>query len=186
MSYNIQCNIHGYEFVRYEDLTNIDSRQVLSCRNHPNVRKWMLNSSIIPEENHMEFVKSLKNSPNKVYCAVFRKSKLIGCIYYDKINQDIYSTGFFLNPSIISSGIGLYFEYIYLHFFFKFLNAKEIYARVIPENTPVRKIHKSCGFIENLELGKELIYYSLSKKMFETLPININVFIRKLIENYED
>lgn len=177
----IKC---GFEFVRYQDLTDFDLSNVLLCRNHPEVRKWMLNSDVISKEDHLNFVEGLNSTPDRVYCAVFKKSKLIGCIYHHTITEKIFYVGHFINPKIISSGTGLYFEFIYLHYFFKFLGAKEIRAQVKTGNESMINIHRVCGFSERKVSFDGLIDYSFKDSDFEILPKDINEFIRYLIKNY--
>jgi len=182
---NILFEINGFEFVLYQNLSESDSKLVLECRNHPDVRKWMFNSDKILHDDHKAFVESLKSTSQKVYCAVFKKSKLIGCIYYNVLVEGVFYAGHFLNPRIISTGIGLYFEYVYLHYFFHFLGAKEIQAQVKSGNKSMVDIHKLCGFHEKKVLGNSIIDYSFTRDKFLSMPTEINDFVRILIKNYK-
>lgn len=181
---NSFLNLNGFEFVLYQDLTETESNLVLDCRNHTNVRKWMFNSDIISKEDHDLFVHSLKSSIQRVYCAVFKNQKLVGCIYYHVIQDGIFYAGHFLNPRIISSGFGIYFEYVYLQYFFEYLKAKEIKAQVKEDNKSMIDIHRLCGFSETRILGEDVINYSLRREEFLRMPKEINNFIRTLIVNY--
>ena len=139
MSYNIYYSTDGFDFVLYQDLSIEHSDKVLSYRNHENVRKWMFNSDKISLKEHLNFINKLKDS-SKVYCAVFRKQKIVACVNFDDIGNREYFVGHFLNPRLLSSGIGLYFEYVYLKFFFEHIKAKVIKASVKKQNYPMIKI----------------------------------------------
>jgi len=185
MNYKKYYSSDGFDFVLYQDLSLDDSIKVLAYRNHIDVRKWMFNSDEITKENHLSFIYTLKTNKGKVYCAVFRREKIIGAIYYDAIAKGEYMTGFFLNPRLQSSGIGLYFEYIYLKFFFEYINAKMIKAIVNKENYAMIKIHELCNFKESLSVNSKYSNYEFTLKDYINIPDNINDFVSGLISKYK-
>lgn len=184
MTYNPHFSHNGYNFIYYQDLSLEHAKQVLSYRNHQDVRKWMFNSNKISEAEHEQFINSLKYTRDKIYSAVFNKEKMIGCIYHDKLEKDIYFAGHFLNPRLISSGIGIYFEYTYLNYFFNHLNAKLIRAVVQKNNRAMVNIHRLCNFAESPSNKKNYYKYELSKEEFDKLPEDINTFISTLINKH--
>ena len=184
MNYTKFYSSDGFDFVLYQDLSLEDSITLLSYRNNINVRKWMFNSDEITQENHLKFIDILKNNLEKVYCVVFRKEKIIGSINYYPIGEGEYMTGFFLNPRLQSSGIGLYFEYIYLKFFFEQINAKMIRAIVKKENYAMIKIHELCNFKETLSQSLEYSNYEFTLNEYTNIPDNINDFVTFLTNKY--
>ena len=185
MNYTIFYASDGFEFVLYQNLSQEDSLKLLSYRNHVNVRKWMFNSDEITQKNHLKFIDNLKNNDEKVYCIVLRKNKIIGSINYNAIEEGEYMTGFFLNPSLQSSGIGLYFEYIYLKFFFEHLEAKMIKAIVKKDNYAMIKIHELCDFKESSSQSSKYSNYEFTLKEYINIPDNINDFISQLTLKYK-
>lgn len=185
MNYNIYYNTDGFDFVLYQDLSVEHTHKVLSYRNHVNVRKWMFDSEKISLEEHLNFVNKLKNS-SKVYCAVFRKQKIVGCVYFDDIGNSEYFVGHFLNPRLLSSGIGLYFEYVYLKFFFEHIKAKVIRASVKKQNYPMIKIHRLCDFKEIDKENSTYFDYEFSINKYKGIPNNMNDFIAFLTNKYLD
>ena len=185
MSYNIYYSTDGFDFVLYQDLSIEHSDKVLSYRNHENVRKWMFNSDKISLEEHLNFINKLSDS-SKVYCAVFRKHKIVACVNFDDIGNSEYFVGHFLNPRLLSSGIGLYFEYVYLKFFFEHIKAKVIKASVKKENYPMIKIHRLCNFKE-IDKENSIYYdYEFSINEYKGIPNNMKDFITFLTKKYLD
>ena len=185
MSYNIYYSTDGFDFVLYQDLSIEHSHKVLSYRNHENVRKWMFNSDKISLKQHLNFINKLKDS-SKVYCAVFRKQKIVACVNFDDIGHSEYFVGHFLNPRLLSSGIGLYFEYVYLKFFFKHIKAKVIKASVKKENYPMIKIHRLCNFKE-IDKENSIYYdYEFSINEYKGIPNNMEDFVTFLTNKYLD
>ncbi len=185
MSYSKYYSTDGFDFVLYQDLSIEHSEKVCSYRNHENVRKWMFNSNEISLEEHFNFINKLKDT-SKVYCAVFRKHKIIACVNFDDIGNNGYFVGHFLNPRLLSSGIGLYFEYVYLKFFFEHIKAKVIKASVKKENYPMIKIHRLCNFNETDRENSIYYDYEFSINEYKELPNNMEDFVTFLTNKYLD
>ena len=146
MNYSKYYSSDGFDFVLYQDLSTEDALKVLSYRNHFDVRKWMFNTQEITKEDHFKFIVFLKNNRQKVHCAVFRGEEIVACVNYEDKKEGNYFAGHYINPRLLSSGIGLYFEYVYLKFFFEHIKAKMITATVKKENSPMINIHRLCNF----------------------------------------
>ena len=84
-----------------------------------------------------------------------------------------------------SSGIGLYFEYIYLKFFFEHLEAKMIKAIVKKDNYAMIKIHELCDFKESLSQSSKYSNYEFTLKEYINIPDNINDFVSQLTLKYK-
>ena len=186
MNYKKYFSSDGFDFVLYQDLSKEDSIKVLSYRNDINVRRWMFNSNEITLGEHLAFTNKLKNNNEKAYCAVFRKYKIVASIYFGDIGNNEYFAGHFLNPRLLSSGIGLYFEYVYLKFFFEHIKAKVIKASVKKENYPMIKIHRLCNFKE-IDKENSIYYdYEFSINEYKGIPNNMKDFITFLTKKYLD
>jgi RimJ/RimL family protein N-acetyltransferase len=145
----------------------------------------MFNSDKISLKEHLNFINKLKDS-SKVYCAVFRKQKIVACVNFDDIGNSEYFVGHFLNPRLLSSGIGLYFEYVYLKFFFEHIKVKVIKASVKKENHAMIKIHRLCNFKE-IDKENSIYYdYEFSINEYKGIPNNMEDFIIFLTNKYLD
>ncbi len=51
-----KLEIDGYKLINYTNLSSIDSMKILSFRNDSQVRARMVNSDLISEEAHLDFV----------------------------------------------------------------------------------------------------------------------------------
>ena len=60
-----------FRFVNYTLLTETESHSVWEARNHPEVRKWMVNAEPISWRNHQLFMKSLATKSDRTYYAVW-------------------------------------------------------------------------------------------------------------------
>ena len=60
-----------FRFVNYALLTENESRAVWEARNHPDIRKWMVNDIPISWGNHQLFINGLNKSSDRVYYAVW-------------------------------------------------------------------------------------------------------------------
>ncbi len=101
---------------------------VLNWRNHPSVRKWMLNTNIIEIENHLNFINSLKDREDCYYWLVYRNSEAVGVVSVTNIDNENLSceSGFYLNPERINQGDGFDFtlsfqKLIFMEFKFEHL-----------------------------------------------------------------
>lgn len=183
MTYSKYYSTDGFDFVLYQDLSDEHLDKVLSYRNHKNVRKWMFNSDKISLKEHLSFVNKL-NESGKVYSAVFRNHKIIACVNFEHIGNNEYFVGHFLNPRLLSSGIGLYFEFVYLKFFFEHIKAKTIKASVKKENLPMIKIHRLCNFKEIDKKGSIYYDYEFSVNEYKGIPNNMKDFVTILTNKY--
>lgn len=79
------------KLINFVDLSYDDLQMVLSWRNHPNIRQWMHNSNKIEINEHLKFVKSLKNHTSKHYFLVKENDEYIGVVYLHNDYLGIYA-----------------------------------------------------------------------------------------------
>lgn len=61
---------NGWTFKNFVMLSDEEVKNVWQWRNDESIRKWMYNSDIIPWDNHLKFIESLKNREDKYYWLV--------------------------------------------------------------------------------------------------------------------
>lgn len=93
-----------YDIINYIDCTHEQNLEILNLRNLDDVRKWMVNSEIIPEENHFKFVESLKGNPNRFYFAIYRDGLLVGTYNLTKEKEGVWERGIIANPKTQGKG----------------------------------------------------------------------------------
>ncbi len=174
--------IDGYTLVNYVDLTLEQKKEVLTYRNHEEVRKWMLDNAIISLENHLSFVDALKNDKSKLYHAVIKEDLIIGCIYIVNWNEQIKKGewGCFLNPTYF--GLGLRLGFVFIKWVFGRLSAKVILASVHKENITAIQLNEILGF-KKIEEDNPHWIYRLNRNSWNEIPSNYKTFIKNLNKN---
>lgn len=87
----------GYSFVAYPALDPETSGLLLSGRNEPEVRRWMVNTGEISTANHETFVRSLVSRRDKQYYAVFdNEGNLVGSVNMDRTGPDTMERGIWM------------------------------------------------------------------------------------------
>lgn len=147
-----------YEVINYVDCTKEQNLDILALRNRDDVRSWMVNPEVIPEENHFKFVESLKGSPNRLYYAIYKNSVLVGTYNLTNVGDSVWERGIIANPSTQGTGQTEKWER-------QILNSlpseiKAISAKVKQDNLRSIKYHEKLGYKEQSR-DDEYIYYIL-------------------------
>ncbi len=138
------------KLINYTQLSEEESLEILTLRNHPHVRKWMFNQDEIPTANHLNFVTNLKENKDKYYFSVFKNNELLGAIYFYSIKDSPKSCefGFFSNLNNRNPMAAFILEEAALQYAFQVKNLASIHAEVYPDNKSVIQLHKKYGFEE--------------------------------------
>jgi UDP-2,4-diacetamido-2,4,6-trideoxy-beta-L-altropyranose hydrolase/UDP-4-amino-4,6-dideoxy-N-acetyl-beta-L-altrosamine N-acetyltransferase len=171
-------------FKDYTTLNEEDLMQVLDFRNDPSVRKWMFDKNEITKQSHFEFVTSLITELNKRYLAVYKNGQLIGAAYINSIDIRNASCewGFFLNPKMIGSGIGLEVEYHFLNFIFQNLNMVKVFGWVNKSNIDSIPIQNLFGF-EQTHDAENFMKVVLDIRVWQLLPSDFKTFRKTLLKS---
>ena len=147
-----------YEVINYVDCTKEQNLDILALRNRDDVRSWMVNPEVIPEENHFRFVESLKSNPNRLYYAIYKNGMLVGTYNLTNEGDGVWERGIIANPSTQGTGQTEKWER-------QILNSlpseiKAVSAKVKQDNLRSIKYHEKLGYKEQSR-GNEYIYYIL-------------------------
>ncbi len=96
----------------YTDLSTQEHRDLLCIRNLPTIRNVSTNTEEIDFEHHIEWVKSLKTSPQKIYYAIFQNDILCGGIHLIQSTDETPTWGIFFDPNTsvwVISSVTLFF-----------------------------------------------------------------------------
>ncbi len=147
-----------FEVINYVDCTREQNLEILALRNRDDVRSWMVNPEVIPEENHFKFVESLKGNPNRLYYAIYKNGMLVGTYNLTNEGEGIWERGIIANPSTQGTGQTEKWERQILSS--SPSEIKAVSAKVKQDNLRSIKYHEKLGYKEQSR-DNEYIYYIL-------------------------
>lgn len=132
--------------VPFYELSEDDKLLVLTWRNNDNIRKWMYDSEIIEQKNHLKFIENLKTVQEKQYFLVFQDKRRIGVIYFVDIDtENGYSEfGLYANPEL--GGVGSILMNTICEYGFNTLRLKRLVAEVFDNNLKAINLYSKFGF----------------------------------------
>lgn len=173
--------VRGVQFQNFVNLTETEKVEVLTWRNHEQVRSMMLTKDNIPLKTHLLFIQKLASADDKVYWVANYKNQRIGAVYLFDIHNNEAFWGYYLNPEYIGSGMGILLEYLILEIAFSEFKLKKLSCESLTANKGVVRTHKAFGYstvsesefttiqtinFATFEKQKEL-YEQLTKKFWE-------------------
>lgn len=147
-----------YEVINYVDCTREQNLDILALRNRDDVRSWMVNPEVIPEENHFKFVESLKGNPNRLYYAIYKNGVLVGTYNLTNEGDGVWERGIIANPTTQGTGQTEKWELQILSSLPS--EIKAVSAKVKQDNLRSIKYHEKLGYKEQSR-DSEYIYYIL-------------------------
>ena len=147
-----------YEVINYVDCTKEQNLDILALRNRDDVRSWMVNPEVIPEENHFKYVESLKGNPNRLYYAIYKNGVLVGTYNLTNEGDGVWERGIIANPSTQGTGQTEKWERQILNSLP--MEIKTVSAKVKQDNLRSIKYHNKLGYKEQSR-DNEYIYYIL-------------------------
>jgi len=139
---------------KFQDLSLKEKKEVLNWRNHPEIRKWMLNKKEISLENHLKFIDSLDE--RKIYL----KIDDLGVINF-KVFKDYVEVGIHKNPN--KQKVGSKLLKTAIEYAFNELQAKKIILYVFENNIKAINLYKKFGFNE-IDKQKNIIKMELKNE----------------------
>ena len=147
-----------YEVINYVDCTREQNLDILALRNRDDIRSWMVNPEVIPEENHFKFVESLKNNPNRLYYAVYKDDQLVGTYNLTNEGNGVWERGIIASLSSQGTGQTEKWERQILRCLPSDIEA--VSAKVKQDNLRSIRYHEKLGYKEQTRDDK-YIYYIL-------------------------
>lgn len=150
---------YQYDIINYVDCTRKQHLEILNLRNLDDVRMWMVNPEVIPEENHFQFVERLKENTDRLYFAIYRDDLLVGTYNLTKEKDGVWERGIIANPKTKIKGETAKWEGQILANLPK-KGIKAVTAKVKQDNPRSIKYHEKLGYQEQTR-DNEYIYYIL-------------------------
>ena len=150
---------NDYEVITFYKLPIEEQLLILKWRNSEKIRKWMYDDSIIQEENHLNFVKALRDKTNQFYWLVKQKGEYLGVINLVRVDWKYKNAflGIYVNPEMNKKGIGTILMEILKHITFNMLEFHTLKLEVVEDNIRAIKLYEKVGFSYEGRL-KEFIY----------------------------
>lgn len=168
------------EAIPFEDLSTPVLIEILSWRNHPEIRKWMYTSEEITRENHLRYVKSLPDKNDCKYWFIKQDDVGIGVCSLTRINTTHrYSLGgLYAKPEGAPKGSGYRVLTELCNLAFHQLDLNLIRLEALESNLKAREFYERFGFHQEGILRdfvlrenqfESVVSYSLRKSEYEDL-----------------
>lgn len=126
----------------------------LKWRNQDHIRKWFLNSNVIPEEKHYAWFENYKNLDNDfifIIIAKDLKNLPVGQVSLYGIDWEKGSAeyGRLMVGEDVARGRGYAKEAtsLILKLGFDVFRLREVYLKVLKDNLAAQKVYRDCGFL---------------------------------------
>lgn len=155
--------VGDYAFKNFIILDENEIKMVWTWRNDERIRKWMSNNDEIPFNNHLIFIDSLQNRDDKFYWLVYKNDNPIAVLDIIDVDYEVEVTepGYYLNPNLLNSGEGLFFNFYFRNFLFNLLGFKYVKGNIKIGNDRAYTLSTFFGVnavgIDTLEDGEHLI-----------------------------
>ena len=129
---HIIYHLGDYSYKNFVELDEEEIRLVWSWRNDEQIRRWMTNKEEIPFENHLKFIDSLKLREDKYYWLAYKNDQPVAVLDIIDVDFEKEETepGYYLNPELLNSGEGLYFNYNFRSFLFHVLGFNSVIGNI--------------------------------------------------------
>ncbi len=145
---NRNIKVKGVDLINFVNLDEKDLKMILEWRNDIRVRKWMFDNEIISLNDHLNFIESLKNKSDRAQFLIKKKEKKLGTvnIYNINLKNKRCVGGYYCNPSLINTGVGILLAYLVLVLSFDVLKLHISRGTIIEGNQNSLKLNKLFGY----------------------------------------
>ncbi|WP_213274510.1 UDP-4-amino-4,6-dideoxy-N-acetyl-beta-L-altrosamine N-acetyltransferase [Campylobacter vulpis] len=142
------------ELRNFISLSENELKELLKWRNDKSVAAFMKTQNISLEE-HLQFVKSLKNDISKRYFVVFKGGQSIGVIHLFNISLQTCEFGLYAKPCV--KGVGQFLMNEVLNYAFTHLKVQKLNACVFKTNEKALTLYLKNGF-EIINEDEKMLY----------------------------
>lgn len=175
-------------FINILDVNIEIQMQVRNWRNDDNIRKHMLNSHIITQQEHENWLKSLAKTDKNIFFLAFLNENIIGVmsiINADYINK-VCSWGQYLNPKYLGFGLGFFLEYYFLNYIFDNFEFEKINSEILSNNIKNIKLHEKLGFVLEAKNTSTRRKEKIDMNYYNIRKIDWQIFSKKLEEKAKE
>lgn len=136
----------SFDVVKYQDMTETQSRETWKCRNTETIRQCMTNPELFSFESHCGFVSGLKDNQTKLYYSFFENGKFIGSYdFVGIIDGKEAERGLFVNPDYQGKHVATMME-TYMDGVIVKRGVNKLTAGVLKTNEKSYKYHIRVGY----------------------------------------
>ena len=153
-----------FSFVNYVNLTEEQSRKIWEGRNHPEVRKWMVNTEPFSFEEHQAFINGLKERNDRLYWAVLSDGQVAGSFSLHPYDQDKKEgeMGKYLLFEYRGKGLGKLATQEFIDHIFSAEIVQRAYIKTLLTNTANQHVNEAAGF-KKFDSDEKYVYMELKK-----------------------
>ena len=162
----------NYEMINFKDISdNITIEEILHWRNDDSIRMMMYNTNLITTDEHLSFIRNLKNSNDRLYFLIKRKGVGIGVFNLININKNKEAElGHYLAPAYQNSDLGVESYYAILTHCFEVVKMDSIYGYFLVSNKNIlglcKLFHITIGNIVEIN-GKSYCHGFITKDIWK-------------------
>ena len=153
-----------FSFVNYVNLTEEQSRKIWEGRNHPEVRKWMVNTEPFSFEEHQAFINRLKERNDRLYWAVMSDGRVAGSFSLHPYDQDKKEgeMGKYLLFEYRGKGLGKLATQEFIDHIISAGIVQRVYIKTLLTNTANQHVNEAAGF-RKYDSDEKYVYMELKK-----------------------
>ncbi len=162
------------------DLKECDLENILSWRNHPDVRKFMFSQHEISREEHWNWYFKSSQDKSRRLLIVENCAKAIGFVQFSKIsNIGIAEWGFYVDPKS-PKGMGKKLGLTALNYAFDKLKLFKICGQAVQENYASIAFHKYFGFSQEVTVQDQVFINDKNKNIYHFCLYSFEWQLKKL------
>lgn len=142
------------QLLNFTTLNLSQKELVLTWRNHPSIRKWMIHNNEISLEDHLHFIDRLSSTTEKCYFLLQKESDYLGVINLTNITKESAELGIYAHPDM--RGVG----HILMNALIDYavtLGLSKIIANVFVNNVRALRLYQKFDFKETKPTHKKMI-----------------------------
>lgn len=148
-----------YTCESYAVMDHVTSDLMLRGRNHPDIRKRMVNEGVVSREEHEAFVGSLRSRQDKAYYAVTANmGDIIGSFNMERIGPGRMERGIWIDPSQWGKNHALKILARAYDYFHRAMDVDVIETKVRVDNEASHRLEQKLGAVE-VRRDEEYVYY---------------------------
>ncbi len=153
-----------FEFVNYINLSEEQSRRIWEGRNHPEVRKWMVNKDPFSYDEHQAFIYGLREKNDRLYWAVMSDGHVAGSFSLHPYDQDKKEgeMGKYLLFEYRGKGLGKLATQEFIDYVFSAGIVRRVYIKTLLTNTANQYVNAAAGF-RKFDSDEKYVYMELKK-----------------------
>lgn len=139
------------------ELEEQDQFRLLDIRNQPLIRESSYTTHVIGADEHLRWLKNIKEDSNRHFYAVYRENSLMGGVGLHKNGPETGEWSFYISQDAHGMGMGLGLAVHALDLFFDKLGLEQVTGEALTANTASVNFHEKVGFRKTGAIVREIL-----------------------------